>query len=68
MAEYYKLKFVRKDVGELGIAEELILEINRNKSNVLAYKSSKPNVSLVTSGIEKLTEEQAENITNAINS
>ena len=68
MREYYKLMFVRKDVGELGIPEEFVLEINENKSNVLAYRSKKPNVILVMSGIEKLTEEQAENLINEINS
>ena len=60
--------FVRKDGCELGIPEEFILEINGNKSNVLAYRSKKPDVILVMSGIEKLTEEQAENLTNEFNS
>jgi len=68
MAEYYKLMYVRKDGRELGIPEEFILEINGTKSNVLAYRSEKPNVILVISGIEKLTEEEAENFTNEINS
>lgn len=59
---------VRKEIGQLGIPEELILEINGNNSSVLAYKSQKPKVILVTSGIEKLTEEQAENLTEEFNS
>ncbi len=68
MPEYYELGFVRKDGRELGIPEKFILEINGAKSNVLAYKSKKPNVILVMSGIEKLTEEQAENFISEINS
>ena len=68
MTEYYRLMFVRKEIGKLGIPEQFILEIDRNSSSILAYKSEKLGVILVTSGIEKLTEEQAETLVKEINS
>jgi len=62
MIEYYKLMFVRKEKGNLGVPEELILEIDRDKSSVLYYKSEKPGVKLVASKIERITDEVVESI------
>lgn len=57
--QYYRLRVLKKE-KDGNVVEDYILEINGDKSSVLL--SSSPHEDVLTANLEKLTEEQTEEI------